>query len=167
VVLHEPSAQWSVNAADWIRRVRSALGDLRPRVEHVGSNAVPGLVAKPTIDLQVSVPDLDDEPSYRPALESLGVVLRAREPGHRYFRPDAGKPRVVHIHVCGQGSTWEHEHLLFRDFLRSHRAVATDYAELKRRLAVEFRHDRLAYTDGKTEFVRQVVAMARQEAESG
>jgi GrpB-like predicted nucleotidyltransferase (UPF0157 family) len=125
--------------------------------EHIGSTAVPGLVAKPVIDLQVAVPDVTDEGTYRTPLESLGLILRAREPGHRFFRPAAGRPRVVHVHVCAQGSTWERDHLLFRDQLRARADVAAAYAELKTRLAAEVGSDRAAYTAGKSSFIKQVV----------
>lgn len=160
VELREPSPQWAVVAAEWGTAIRGALAPLAPRVEHVGSTAVPGLVAKPVLDLQVSVPDVEDEPAYRPGLESLGLVLRAREPGHRFFRPPAGRPRVVHVHVCGVGSGWEREHLLFRDHLRAHPDAAAAYAGLERDLARAVGHDRLAYTEGKTGFVRRAVEAA-------
>jgi GrpB-like predicted nucleotidyltransferase (UPF0157 family) len=109
------------------------------------------------IDLQVSVPDIEDEPAYRPALESLGLVLRAREPGHRFFRPPAGHPRTVHVHVCELGSTWEREHLAFRDELRARPELAAAYAGLKQGLAAAVGADRAAYTDGKSAFIRRVV----------
>lgn len=149
VEVHEPSARWAEVAEAWSAEIGDALAATRARVEHVGSTAVPGLPAKPVIDLQVSVPDVDDEPAYRPALESLGLVLRAREPWHRFFRPPAGQPRTVHVHICTHGSDWEREHLLFRDHLRRHPETAASYADLKRHLAQELGHDRLAYAEGQ------------------
>ena len=157
VELREQSTEWATRAGEWIAAIRVALLVLDLRVEHVGSTAVPGLIAKPVIDLLVSVPDLADERAYRPALESLGLVLRAREPDHLFFRPPAGHPRTVHVHVCATGSAWEREHLAFRDELRARPDVAAAYAELKVRLAVEFRADRAAYTDGKAAFIRSVI----------
>jgi GrpB-like predicted nucleotidyltransferase (UPF0157 family) len=160
VELHPPSPRWQELARQWTAAIGRVLAALSPRVEHVGSTAVPGLVAKPVVDLQVSVPDVDDEPAYRPALESLGLVLRAREPGHRFFRPPAGEPRTVHVHVCGRGSVWERETLVFRDRLRADPRIAADYARLKQRLAAELGADRAAYTEGKSAFVRSVVDSA-------
>jgi len=157
VELHPPSPQWGELADQWIASIGRALSPLPVRLEHVGSTAVPGLLAKPVIDLQVSVPDVDEEEAYRPALESLGLVLRVREPGHRFFRPPAGSPRIVHVHVCERGSTWEREHLAFRDRLRARPDMASAYAKLKQRLANEFGTDRVAYTEGKSAFVRSVV----------
>jgi GrpB-like predicted nucleotidyltransferase (UPF0157 family) len=160
VELHPPSPRWRELADQWTAAIGSALAALAPRVEHVGSTAVPGLVAKPVVDLQVSVPDVDDEQAYRPALESLGLVLRAREPGHRFFRPPAGQPRTVHVHVCGRGSAWERETLVFRDRLRARPEIAAAYAELKQRLTAELGADRAAYTEGKSGFIRSVVDSA-------
>ena len=160
VELHEPSPEWPARADEWRTAIASALATLRPRIEHVGSTAVPGLVAKPVIDLQVSVPDVADEQAYRPGLESLDLVLRAREPGHRFFRPPAGAPRTVHVHVCGRGSLWEREHLLFRDQLRARPDLAAAYAHLKHDLVRTVGADREAYAEGKSDFIRHVIASA-------
>jgi GrpB-like predicted nucleotidyltransferase (UPF0157 family) len=130
------------------------------RVEHVGSTAVPVLVAKPVVDLQVSVSDVEDEASYRSGLESLGLVLRARERGHRFFRPPAGEPRTVHVHVCEQNSDWEHRHLVFRDELRANPEVARAYGRLKQELVREMGSDRFAYTEGKNDFIQDVIETA-------
>ncbi len=130
------------------------------RIEHVGSTAVPGLVAKPIIDVQVSVPDPEDEPAYAAAVAGTGVPLRARSPGHRLFRPPPGRPREVHIHACAAGGEWEREHLLFRDYLRAHPAARDRYAAAKTRLAATYRDDRLAYTEAKTGVVLDLLAAA-------
>ncbi len=114
---------------------------------------MPGLAAKPIIDIQVSVPDTEDEATYVPAVERAGARLRARDPGHRYFRPPADRPREVHVHVCESGSEWERNHLLFRDYLRAHPAARDAYAELKRELSQSYPDDRLAYTDAKAAFI--------------
>jgi GrpB-like predicted nucleotidyltransferase (UPF0157 family) len=154
VELCAPSPHWREVADEWRTAIVRALFSLQPRVEHIGSTAVPGLLAKPVIDLQVSLPRLDDEASYRPALEELGLVLRAREPGHRFFRPPAGRPRIVHVHVCERDSTWERERLAFRDLLRRRPDVAAAYAAVKLRLAEDVGSDRAAYTAGKSDFIR-------------
>lgn len=157
VELVASSPRWTESAAEWTDAIRRTLSALRPRVEHVGSTAVPGLVAKSVVDLQVSVPDVANELAYRTGLESLGLVLRAREPQHRFFRPPAHEPRVVHVHVCGQGSDWEREVLLFRDQLRVRPDLAADYARLKQRLARQVGSDRRAYNEGKADFICSVV----------
>ena len=74
------------------------------RIEHVGSTSVPGLPAKPIVDVQISVDDEDDESRYVPQLEEAGIQLRSRDSLHRYFRPFPDRPRDVHVHVCAAGS---------------------------------------------------------------
>lgn len=152
---------WPLRFVDWRARLSRVL-PTTVRIDHVGSTAVPGLNAKPTIDIQISVEDVKDEAAYVPAIESTGVMLRMREPGHRYFRPPAGQPRVVQIHVCGIGSKWEADHLLFRDYLREHPEDRDTYATLKLELAEQHRDDRIAYTDAKTRFILTTLDKARR-----
>jgi GrpB-like predicted nucleotidyltransferase (UPF0157 family) len=160
-VVVDSDAAWPQQAAAWIDRLSKLLDPLPARIEHVGSTAVAGLPAKPVLDLQVAVPDIDDERAYRPGLEALGLILRAHEPNHRFFRPPADQPRTVHVHVCQRDSAWEQEQLLFRDYLRAHPPSAHDYAALKRRLAATVGDDRLAYTDGKAAFIEQTLRDAK------
>jgi GrpB-like predicted nucleotidyltransferase (UPF0157 family)/ribosomal protein S18 acetylase RimI-like enzyme len=146
------------------QRLADALGDVAVRIEHVGSTAVPGLAAKPIVDIQVSVGDVEDEPSYLPGVERAAAELRSREHGHRYFRPAGDRPRDVQVHVCEAGSEWERTHLLFRDYLRSHDDVRDAYGALKLGLAERFRDDRLAYTDAKSAFILDALDDAREWA---
>lgn len=139
------------------RRIRRALGDLARRVDHVGSTAVPGLAAKPIVDIQVSVPDAENEASYVPALHDAGYVLRVREVGHRMFRT----PRLdVHVHVCDSGGDWERRHLLLRDWLRRSPEDRERYARTKRRLASRDWPTVDHYTDAKTEVIADITARA-------
>ena len=147
-------------------RLRDALGATARRIDHVGSTAVPGLIAKPIIDVQLSVADHADEDTFAPQIAALGWPLRARSPGERYFRPPNGMPRVLHLHVCDVGSDWERRHLLFRDYLRTHADRGDAYSALKWELAEKYRDDRLAYVDGKTSFVEQTLADAEVWATS-
>lgn len=116
-------------------RIKVAVGSTAESLEHIGSTAVPGLIAKPALDLQIAVPDISKEAAYRRGLETLGLVLWQRETDHRFFRPPAGELRTVHVHVCEVGSTWEREHLVFRDRLRADASLARAYADLKLGLA--------------------------------
>ena len=155
---------WPARFDEMRARLADALGEVARRIDHVGSTAVPGLAAKPIVDIQVSVPSVDDEADFRHPIEAQGFALRFIEPGHRYFRPPPGLPRLWQVHVCTIGSEWERSHLLFRDYLRAHPADAGRYAELKRRLAGEHRHDRIAYTDAKGPFIEQVLRRADEWA---
>jgi GrpB-like predicted nucleotidyltransferase (UPF0157 family) len=158
---------WPEEYEAWHHRLEVALGSAALGIDHVGSTAVPGLAAKPTIDIQISVRDMTDEPSYVPAIEGLGVPLRARDDLHRYFRPAPGRPRHVHIHVCDEGGDWERDHLLFRDYLRANDRIRDAYAALKLDLAKRFRDDRLAYTDAKSAFILGALEDARASMDSG
>lgn len=158
VVPYDPA--WPERYETWRSRLRDALGAVGSRIEHVGSTAVPGLAAKPIIDVQISVSDVTDEAAYVEAITACGVPLRSRDEMHRYFRPAPGTPRDVHIHVCTTGSDWERDHLVFRDYLRHHDRVRDEYAALKHHLAARFPDDRLAYTDGKSEFILGVLEAA-------
>jgi GrpB-like predicted nucleotidyltransferase (UPF0157 family) len=158
IVAYNP--QWPEAFAGWHDRLQQVV-PAATLIAHVGSTAVPGLAAKPIVDIQTSVPDVADEAAYVAGIESLGAPLRSRDPGHRYFRPPHDQPRLVHIHVCQAGSKWEGDHLLFRDYLRTHDAVRDSYGQLKLRLAMEHREDRLAYTDAKTNFILDTMEQAR------
>jgi GrpB-like predicted nucleotidyltransferase (UPF0157 family) len=160
VVPYDPA--WATAFERWRERLAEALGETEVRIEHVGSTAVPGLAAKPIVDVQVSVVDVEDDAAYVPAIEALGVPFRFREPGHRYFRPGPGQPRDVQIHVCEVGSEWEREHLLFRDLLRADPELRERYGRLKLELAEHYRDDRLAYTDAKTTFILDALEDAAQ-----
>lgn len=144
---------WPESYERWRRVIVGSLGEVALRIEHVGSTAVPGLPAKPIVDIQVSVADIEREPEYVTQLEGVGLQLRTRDDLHRFFRPFPDQPRAVHVHVCPAGSRWERDHVLFRDYLRTHPAARDAYADAKRRAAALWRRDRLAYTDAKTDIV--------------
>lgn len=157
VEIHDPFGEWAAIGRSWEERLGQALSPLPVRVDHVGSTSVPGLAAKPVIDVQVQVPDLADERAYVPALEGLGMVLRARGADFRFLRPPAGRARNVHIHVCEAGSAWAEGHLAFRDALRGDVSLAREYEGLKRHLA-ETVVERADYNLGKESFILEVVA---------
>jgi GrpB-like predicted nucleotidyltransferase (UPF0157 family) len=156
---------WPEVFAVWRDRLTGALGSTAVSIEHVGSTAVPGLAAKPVIDIQVAVREVENEITYVPGIESLALSLRAREPGHRYFRQQAGEPRLAQVHVCGAGGRWEWDHLLFRDYLRARPEPRDAYADLKTELAERHRDDRLAYTEAKTNFILDALVDAQVWAE--
>jgi GrpB-like predicted nucleotidyltransferase (UPF0157 family) len=160
VEIHGYDPGWPRRYARWRTVIADALGPSAVRIEHVGSTSVPGLPAKPIIDIQVSVEDLTDESAYVGPLEAAGLQLRSRDDLHRFFRPFPDRQREVHVHVCPQGSDWERDHLLFRDYLREHLEARDAYAETKRRAAEHWRDDRLAYTDAKTETVLAIMDRA-------
>ncbi len=157
-------AAWPVRFMDWRDLLAAALHPMAPRIEHVGSTAVPGLAAKPVIDVQISVDDVADESRYVPGIESVGIQLRSREDDHRFFRPFAGRPRDVHVHVCSLGSRWERRHLLFRDYLRADATAQATYTAAKAEIAARWTDDRIAYADAKTDVIEALLAKAEDWA---
>ncbi len=157
----EYDEQWPYLFRETAAPMREALGEVASRIDHIGSTAVPGLAAKPVLDVQISVASLEALDAFRLPLESLGYVFRADNPEltKRFFREPA-RGRRTHIHVRAAGSFSEQLALLFRDFLRVNESVARDYAALKRRLATEYAHDRSAYTAATDPFVWDVVHRA-------
>lgn len=154
-------------------RIVALIGPYLEDMQHVGSTAVAGLAAKPIIDILAGVHSLDNVPHCVGPLESLGYEYLGEYgiPKRHYFRkpalPITQQPRTHHIHMVERGH-WEGEKLLlFRDYLRAHPETAEEYARLKHNLAVRYRDNREAYTDGKTDFVRSVLAKARRDARGG
>ena len=142
-------------------RLREALAPLAIVLEHTGSTSVPGLAAKPVLDMLAGVPsDAPIEP-YIAALVAAGYVHRGEQgvPGREFFR--RGDPRSYHIHLTRIGSAFWYEHIIFRDYLRTHADARDDYARLKRALADRFPTDRGAYIDGKASFIRGVIARGK------
>ena len=155
IVDHDPA--WASRYERERARIVAALDERAIAVEHIGSTSVPGLAAKPIIDIDLSVADLEAEDTYVPALEAAGYVLRVREPGHRMFRT----PELdVHLHVCETGSDWERRHLVFRDWLRSHPDDRQRYEDVKRDLATRQWDDMNDYADAKTDVVADIMARA-------
>jgi GrpB-like predicted nucleotidyltransferase (UPF0157 family) len=158
---------WPDRYAGWKARLSAQLGDGGERVEHVGSTAVPGLAAKPVIDIQVSVPDLAAEDLYTAPLERAGVQLRYRDNQHRFFRPFPGRPWDVHVHVCAAGSPWERRHLLFRDYLRVSAAARAAYVEVKFAASGLWSGDRVGYNAAKTRVILDIMEKAETWAARG
>jgi GrpB-like predicted nucleotidyltransferase (UPF0157 family) len=127
----------------------------------MGSTAVPGLSAKPIIDIMLAVQCLGAPETYARPLEPLGYAHHPLpdEPDRLFFRK--GRPRTHHLHVVEAGSWTLRRHLLLRDYLRAHPQTAREYERLKCDLAARFKLERAAYTQGKTEFIEAVVAQAQ------
>jgi len=146
--------------------IRQALGDVLAGVEHVGSTAIPGLAAKPVIDIVVSVTSLAAGTAAVPALEALGYDCRGENgiPGRLFFRKGMIEfRRTHHLHLVEAGHEQWKSMLAFRDYLRSHPGDAQRYEALKRALAEQFRDNRAAYSKGKTRFVQAILEKARQQ----
>ena len=166
IVLVSYKPEWPRRFDAWREKLSAVLQLGAERIQHVGSTAVPGLLSKDTVDVQVGVDDMRDEDRYVPAIESLGVQLRSRDDEHRYFRPFAGRTRDVHVHVCAAGGDWERRHVLFVAYLRHDAAARDRYAESKLAASVRWADDRAAYTEAKDSVIRDIEARAEGWARS-
>jgi len=146
-------------------RIRAVLGPRALRLEHIGSTSVPGLMAKPIIDICLVVVDSSDEQSYVPALEAAGYVLRIREPDWHEHRLFKGPGADINLHVYSDGSEEIDRNLLFRDRLRADPAERDLYAQTKRDLSQRTWRFVQDYADAKTDVVEAIIARARAEAQ--
>ena len=141
-------------------RILDALGDAVLDIQHVGSTAVPGLGAKPVIDIMAGLRELALAEKCIQPLEDLGYEHRGEAgiPGRVFF--GKGSPRTHRLHMVERDSDFWNDLILFRDFLRAHPDEASRYYKLKKQLAARFGADREAYTEGKTPFIESVLARA-------
>jgi len=161
IVVSDYDPTWPSSFEREAARIRSLLGDRVALLEHAGSTSVAGLPAKPVIDMILAVPDSSDEPSYVPALETAGYVLRIREPEwfeHRVFK---GPDTDINLHVFTVGCAEIEQMLLFRDWLRTHPEDRDLYAAQKRELAKREWQFTQHYADAKTGVVHEILARAR------
>lgn len=158
VVIVEHDATWADRFAELRRRVEQALGARALSVEHIGSTSVPGLAAKPVVDVLLTVRSVDDEADYVDALERAGLVLRVREPDHRMFRTPE---RDAHLHVYAQGRPEVADYLDLRDWLRRSASDRALYEATKRALAQRAWEDTNDYADAKSDVIRDVLTRAR------
>ncbi len=157
IVIVEYDADWPARFESERARVRCSLGAAAIRIEHIGSTAVPGLAAKPIIDVLVTVDDPDDETVTVPALTGAGYELRVREPGHRMFRTPE---RDVHVHIWGDADPEVSRYLRFRDQLRRSAEDRRAYEQLKRELARRDWPDMNHYADAKGSTIEAILARA-------
>ena len=148
------NAAWPERFAAERSRIAGALGDRATLIEHIGSTAVPGLDAKPIVDILVAVADPRD-PSHEAALVRAGYVLRVDEPGHRMFRTPE---RDVHVHLWVAGTNEITRHVEFRDRLRASSADRDAYAALKHELALREWDDINDYADAKGPLIESILS---------
>lgn len=159
VIIEPYDPNWPRHFEAVSTRIAAACGDLIMRIEHVGSTAVPGLAAKPIIDLDVVIADEAGFPPVRMRLEAVGYVYEGDKgiPGREAFNQPPG-PIKHHLYVCVQTNTELARHCAFRDALRADPDLVRAYTDLKQSLAERFRDDRAAYSEAKSEFVESVLA---------
>ena len=157
ITLAEYDPDWPRLFAREADRIRTVLGPAALRVEHVGSTSVPGLAAKPIIDILLVVADSAQESTYAPALEAAGYLLRIREPEwfeHRLFK---GPDTNINMHVFGAGTSEIDRMLAFRNWLRDHDEDRDLYARTKRELAARTWRHVQHYANAKTAVVQEII----------
>lgn len=163
IKLLDSDPNWPKKFETHAGRIIEALGPAALRVEHIGSTSVPGLAAKPIIDILVVVQDSADESTYLPQLEAAGYRLRVREPDwneHRMFRTPE---RDVHVHIYSEGCPEIERYLIFRERLRQNIEDRNRYERRKRDLASKEWPDMNAYAEAKTEIIESIIASAQAE----
>lgn len=170
IVPYDPA--WPASFAAEAARLRALLpAELIGRIEHFGSTAVPGLAAKPIVDMLLEVRSLREAVSViAPLLQAQGYEFFWRVEEHGlpevnyawFIKRDARGRRTHHIHCLEPGSS-QWQRLQFRDYLVAHPALALEYDTLKRDIAARFPHDRIAYAKAKTAFIERVTAAAQRE----
>ena len=168
IILSEHRAEWTKFYEQEKDSIISALGTKNiSRINHIGSTSVPGLIAKPTIDILLEIPTDADIPSLTAALISAGYICNT-QPNNpaphlmfmKGYTPQGFRGQAVHLHVRFPGD-WDE--LYFRDYLRSHPETAKSYGKLKQNLQLRYEHDRDAYTEAKTDFIHEATRLARKE----
>ena len=162
VIIEDYDARWPERFEILRSRIGAALGSLAAAIEHVGSTAVPGLAAKPIVDIDVLLGSKSDLPGVVERLTMIGYAHQGDLgiPGREAFRAPAGQfPH--HLYVCPPNSRAYLQHLAFRDYLRTHPEDARAYGLLKRSLASRYGNDRDGYTQAKTEFIEGILRRAK------
>jgi GrpB-like predicted nucleotidyltransferase (UPF0157 family) len=167
IEIHPYDQAWPTLFSELGGRLRTHLGLVALRIDHIGSTAVAELAAKPIIDIQISVASLDPVAPFLRPLQAGGLRHVADNPEltKRFFREQPGGRRT-HVHVRRAGSFSEQFALLFRDFLRTHDTEADGYGRHKEELARRYRHDRDAYVTAKTPQIWEIIRRADTWAQS-
>ncbi|MHB0874462.1 MAG: GrpB family protein [Anaerolineae bacterium] len=165
VVIVDYDQEWPARFAEEREIIVAAIGPHVVAVEHVGSTAVPGLGAKPVIDIIVGVRSLADAAACIEPLAAVGYDYHrdheAEMPERRYFDVQTER-RDAHLHMVEYGGEFWRRHLAFRDYLRAHPEASAEYDRLKRELAARFGRDRDGYTNAKSDFVKDIERRALQ-----
>ncbi len=150
-------------------RIAPAFGGSLLAIEHVGSTAVPGLAAKPIVDMMPLIRSIAEVDEVNTGMTALGYVAKGEYglAGRRYFVREENGVRLIHVHAFEADNGDAIRMLDFRDYLRAHPADAEAYAALKRALAAKYPDDSLTYNEAKTDFIRGIEAKARAWRESG
>lgn len=162
IVLTPHQPQWEDWAHEEIMKLSGLLKDYSPIINHIGSTAIPDIQAKPIIDILVEINSDADQHRIKEKMEAAGYICMSvsdiRMSFNKGYTPAGYADKVFHIHFH---STGDNDEILFRDYLIAHPETAKEYERLKLSLQPKYTHDRDGYTDAKSEFVRNVVSLAK------
>ena len=165
----DQTPEWSACFKKEAAHLADIFGSQLVAIHHIGSTAIPGIKAKPIIDILVVIKDIKTIEAFNAPMQQLGYRPRGEcldnpipgTPGRFYFSKDTEGVRTQQVHVCQKGHADIGDKLAFRDYLRAHREEAEEYSRLKERLAAEHRHDIVGYIQGKDAFVKNIIAHAK------
>lgn len=163
IVLSPHNPSWAIWAEEEISSLSSLLVNVDKKISHVGSTAIPGIMAKPIVDILVEIPAETDKDAIRRIMESAGYICMSvsetRMSFNKGYTPEGYAERVFHIHFHHLG---DNDEILFRDYLIAHRDIAKEYERLKLSLLPKFKHNRDAYTEAKSSFVKGINALCKK-----
>jgi GrpB-like predicted nucleotidyltransferase (UPF0157 family) len=164
VIITPYDPNWPKVYEEESKLIRATVGDIIRSLDHIGSTSVPGLAAKPIIDIIASVDGRGDADLCKERLHAIGYddVSTGDSPDWYYCLGKGPHSPGFHLHLVKEGSQFHKKHILFRDWLRTHPADTRAYAELKISLAEKHRDDRVTYTNSKTEFIEGIVEKAKK-----
>jgi GrpB-like predicted nucleotidyltransferase (UPF0157 family) len=147
------------------QKLKSALSDFVSDIQHIGSTSVPGLYAKPIIDIIIGVKILKNYVEYIDILKIIGYKFReyASEPNRKFFAKGNNNFRTHHLHIVEIDTEEWNKHIIFRDYLIDHKETADKYASLKYKMSKKFPEDRNEYTVAKSRFINMIVDKAKKE----
>ncbi|MCG3221550.1 MAG: GrpB family protein [Candidatus Heimdallarchaeota archaeon] len=164
VILKDHNREWSKLFNKEANLISSKISNYLVDIQHIGSTAIPGTVAKPIIDIAVAIDDLSNVKKVIPPLQKIGYKYRGEQgiPDRHLFVKGDEESRTHHMHMMDNTSDEWKKHILFKDYLRQNPLEAKQYSELKKKLVIEFEFDREKYTDGKEEFIQRILDKAKE-----
>jgi GrpB-like predicted nucleotidyltransferase (UPF0157 family) len=162
VEMYPHNPKWASEYETIAAQLKPIFGKQLLLIEHIGSTSIPGIKAKPIIDILIAVTDIGCVAGAIPAMEALGYDFRGERgiPGRQYFRMEPDNASGIHVHIYQQEHAAITEKLGFRNYLRTHPGQAQAYSQLKESLAEKFREDRATYTESKSDFIVETIGLA-------
>ncbi len=166
VKLSKYNPKWNAAFEKEKRPFKKTFVDTIIAIEHIGSTSIPGIVAKPILDMNIGVQSLKIARNMKEKFKQLGYEYRGSKEnlkGQELYVKGPESKRTHYAHVAVFGSNFWHRAIFFRNYLRSHKIIATEYAALKIKLAKKYANDRDTYSNSKNEFIQKVLKLAEKE----